>query len=380
MKKIIIAPDSFKGSLTSVEVANAIELGIKRVAPNCEIVKVPIADGGDGTMDTLVSALGGKKIKIKVHDPLMRPIEAEYGLVKNGGTAVIEMATASGLTLLSKEEQNPSITTTFGTGEIINDALQRGCHTFLIGIGGSATNDAGIGMLKALGFRFLDKKGEECDVVGNALQSIYSIDETGVSSKVYEAQFTIASDVDNPFSGTNGAAYVYASQKGANNKMVEELDKGLESFRQLIIEKKGIDLNTISGAGAAGGLGGGFVAFLNAQLKPGIEMVLQTIDFENHLQNADFVVTGEGKLDIQTTMGKAASGILDAARKKNIPVIAIGGSVEDKEALLKRGFTSLFSTTPNGMSIEEAMQEETAKENIAQTAEQLIRTMKKYNK
>lgn len=380
MKKIIIAPDSFKGSLTSAEVANAIELGIKRVAPNCEIVKVPIADGGDGTMDTLVSALGGKKIKIKVHDPLMRPIEAEYGLVKNGETAVIEMATASGLTLLSKEEQNPSITTTFGTGEIINDALQRGCHTFLIGIGGSATNDAGIGMLKALGFRFLDKKGEECDVVGNALQSIYSIDETGVSSKVYEAQFTIASDVDNPFSGTNGAAYVYASQKGANNKMVEELDKGLESFRQLIIEKKGIDLNTISGAGAAGGLGGGFVAFLNAQLKPGIEMVLQTIDFENHLQNADFVVTGEGKLDIQTTMGKAASGILDAARKKNIPVIAIGGSVEDKEALLKRGFTSLFSTTPNGMSIEEAMQEETAKENIAQTAEQLIRTMKKYNK
>ena len=380
MKKIIIAPDSFKGSLTSAEVANAIELGIKRVAPNCEIVKVPIADGGDGTMDTLVSALGGKKIKIKVHDPLMRPIEAEYGLVKNGETAVIEMATASGLTLLSKEEQNPSITTTFGTGEIINDALQRGCHTFLIGIGGSATNDAGIGMLKALGFRFLDKKGEECDVVGNALQSIYSIDETGVSSKVYEAQFTIASDVDNPFSGTNGAAYVYASQKGANNKMVEELDKGLESFRQLIIEKKGIDLNTISGAGAAGGLGGGFVAFLNAQLKPGIEMVLQTIDFENHLQNADFVVTGEGKLDIQTTMGKAASGILDAASKKNIPVIAIGGSVEDKEALLKRGFTSLFSTTPNGMSIEEAMQEETAKENIAQTAEQLIRTMKKYNK
>ena len=380
MKKIIIAPDSFKGSLTSAEVANAIELGIKRVAPNCEIVKVPIADGGDGTMDTLVSALGGKKIKIKVHDPLMRPIEAEYGLVKNGGTAVIEMATASGLTLLSKEEQNPSITTTFGTGEIINDALQRGCHTFLIGIGGSATNDAGIGMLKALGFRFLDKKGEECDVVGNALQSIYSIDKTRVSSKVYEAQFTIASDVDNPFSGTNGAAYVYASQKGANNKMVEELDKGLESFRQLIIEKKGIDLNTISGAGAAGGLGGGFVAFLNAQLKPGIEMVLQTIDFENYLQNADFVVTGEGKLDIQTTMGKAASGILDAASKKNIPVIAIGGSVEDKEALLKRGFTSLFSTTPNGMSIEEAMQEETAKENIAQTAEQLIRTMKKYNK
>ena len=380
MKKIIIAPDSFKGSLTSVEVANAIEVGIKRVAPKLEIVKIPIADGGDGTMDTLVSALGGRKIKIKVHDPLMRQIEAEYGLVKNGEIAVVEMATANGLTLLKKEEQNPLITTTFGTGEIIKDALKRGCRTFLIGIGGSATNDAGTGMLKALGFRFLDKNGEESDATGSALQSIYSVDETRVISKVYEAQFTIACDVNNPFSGRNGAAYVYAPQKGADNKMVELLDKGLESFRQLIIKEKGVDLNTISGAGAAGGLGGAFVAFLNAQLKPGIEMILQTIDFENHLQNADFVITGEGKLDIQTTMGKAAGGILDAANKKNIPVIAIGGSVEDKEALLKRGFASLFSTTPNGMSIEEAMQKETAKENIAQTAEQLIRTMKKYYK
>ena len=380
MKKIIIAPDSFKGSLTSVEVANAIELGIKRVASDYKIVKLPIADGGDGTMNTLVSALGGKKIKIKVHDPLMRQIEAEYGLVKKGETAVIEMATASGLTLLSKEEQNPSITTTFGTGEIIEDALKRGCRKFLIGIGGSASNDAGIGMLKALGFRFLDINGEECDATGNGLQSIYSIDETEVSPKVYEAQFIIACDVSNPFSGTDGAAYVYAPQKGADNKMVKELNKGLESFRQLIIKKKGVDLNTISGAGAAGGTGGGFVAFLNAELKPGIEMILETVDFEHHLTNTDLVITGEGKLDIQTTMGKAASGILDAATKKNIPVVAIGGSVEDKEALLKRGFISLFSTTPNGMSIKEAMQRETAKENIAQTAEQLIKTMKKYNK
>ena len=380
MKKIIIAPDSFKGSLTSVEVANAIELGIKRVAPNCEIVKLPIADGGDGTMDTLVSALGGKKIKIKVHDPLMRPIEAEYGLVKNGEAAVIEMATASGLTLLKKEEQNPSTTTTFGTGEIIKDALKRGCRTFLIGIGGSATNDAGTGMLKALGFRFLDKNGEECNATGNALQSIYSIDESKILPKVTEAQFIIACDVSNPFSGQSGAAYVYAPQKGADNKMVKELDKGLESFRQLIEIEKGINLNAITGAGAAGGLGGAFVAFLNAQLKPGIEMILQTIDFENHLQNADLVITGEGKLDKQTTMGKAASGILDAANKKNIPVIAIGGSIEDKEILIKRGFTSLFSTTPIGMSLEDAMQKETAKENIAKTAEQAIKRMKKYNK
>ena len=375
MKKIIIAPDSFKGSLSAVEVADAIEEGIKKVIPDCEIVKTPIADGGEGIMNTLVSALGGKKTKIIVHDPLMRPIEVEYGLVEDSKTAIIDMAIANGLTVLHKKEQNPATTTTYGTGQIIKNALHRGCRSFLIGIGGSATNDAGTGMLKALGFRFLDINAEETDGTGNALHSIYSIDEAKAMLGLKGAQFTIACDVNNPFSGKNGAAYVFAPQKGADKQMVKELDDGMESFRKLIEKQKKIDLNTIPGAGAAGGLGGGFAAFLNAELKPGIEMVLQAIGFEKHLQNADFVITGEGKLDKQTAMGKAASGIIDAASRKNIPVIAIGGRVENRQILLKRGFTSLFSTTPSTMSLKEAMLPETAKRNIIKTTEQIIRSI-----
>ena len=376
MKKIIIAPDSFKGSLTAAEVANAIEEGIKKVLPKCETVKIPIADGGEGTMDTMVSAMGGKKVKVEVNDPLMRPIEVEYGLVTVGKTAIIEMATASGITLLSKEEQNPLVTSTHGTGEIIKDALLRGCQSFLIGIGGSATNDAGTGMLKALGYRFLDRNGKETDGTGKSLHSICSIDESGAMPEVKEAHFIIACDVNNPFCGPYGAAYVYAPQKGANEQMIEELDEGMEKFRKLIEKEKTIDLNTIQGAGAAGGLGGGFVAFLNAQLKPGIEMVLDAVGFAKHLQNADLVITGEGKLDEQTGMGKAASGILDAASKKDVPVIAIGGSVEDVVNLNKRGFLSVFSITPYPMSLEKAMQKETTRRNIIQITEQIMRTIK----
>lgn len=380
MKKIIVAPDSFKGSLTSIEAANAIEEGVKKVIPNCNIVKLPIADGGEGTMETLVSALNGEKIKIKAHDPLMRPIEVEYGVVESGKMAIIEMATTSGLTLLKKQEQNPSITTTFGVGEIIKDALKRGYLSFLIAIGGSATNDAGIGMLKALGFRFLDKNNKETDETGISLQSINSIDESEVIPELNNAHFTIVCDVNNPFSGPNGAAYVYAPQKGASKQMVEDLDKGMEIFRKLVIKDKGVDLNTIPGSGAAGGLGGGCIAFLNAQLKPGIEMVLETIDFEKHLQNADLVITGEGKIDKQTAMGKAGSGIIEAARRKKIPVIAIGGSVDDRETLIKQGFTSLFSITSGPISLEEAMQENNTKRNITETTEQIIRTIVQLKK
>ena len=375
MRKIIISPDSFKGSLSAVEVANAIEEGIKNVFPNCEIIKTPIADGGEGTTDTLVSALKGEKVKVIVHDPLMRPIEVEYGLVDDGKTAIIEMATASGITLLKKEEQNPSVTTTFGTGEIIKDALKRGCRSFMIGIGGSSTNDAGTGMLRALGYRFLNKNGKETDGTGKSLQSIYSIDASGAMTELKEANFIIACDVNNPFSGPNGAAYVYAPQKGATEEMTKELDEGLESFRELIKTEKKLDLNTIPGAGAARGLGGGFAAFLNAQLKPGIEMVLEAVGFDAHLQNADLVITGEGKIDKQTCMGKAVSGILDAASKRNVPVIAIGGCVEDIENLNKRGFISVFSVVPSSMSIKEAMQKDVAKRNITQTTEQIIRTI-----
>lgn len=378
MRKIIISPDSFKGSLTSTEVANAIKEGIRKLFLDCEIIKIPIADGGEGTTDTLVSALKGEKVKVRVHDPLMRPIEVEYGLADNGKTAIIEMAAASGITLLKKEEQDPSLTTTFGTGEIIKDALKRGCRSFLIGIGGSATNDAGTGMLRALGFRFLNKNGDETDGTGKSLHSIYSIDTSNVIPELKESSFTIACDVNNPFSGPNGAAYVYAPQKGASELMTKELDEGLEHFRQLIETIKKLDLNTVPGAGAAGGLGGGFVAFLNAQLKPGIEMVLEAVSFDAHLQNADLVITGEGKIDKQTGMGKAVSGILDAASKRNVPVIAIGGCVEDVDNLNKQGVIAVFSVLSSPMSIEEAMQKDTAKRNITQTTEQIMRSIKHF--
>lgn len=378
MKKIIIAPDSFKGSLTSAEVAKAIEDGIKRVFLDCETVKIPIADGGEGTMETVLNTMGGEKVKVKVHDPLMRLIDVEYGLVNEGKTAIIEMAAASGITLLSKQEQNPSTTTTFGTGELIKDALQRGCRSFLIGIGGSATNDAGTGMLQALGYRFLDKNGDEIDGTGRTLHAIYSIDESAVMPQLKNANFTIACDVNNPFSGANGAAYVYAPQKGADEQMVEKLDIGMENFRKLIEKEKGVDLNTTQGAGAAGGVGGAFVAFLNAELKPGIKMVLEVVEFDTHLQNGDLVITGEGKIDKQTGMGKAASGVLDAASKRDVPVIAIGGSVEDVENLNKRGFTSLFSIVSHPQSLEEAMQKENAQRNIMQLTEQVMRTIKQF--
>ena len=378
MKKIIVSPDSFKGSLSAPEVANAIEEGIINVFPDCETIKIPIADGGEGTMETLVSALGGEKVKLRVHNPLMQLIEVEYGLVNDGKTAIIEMAIASGLTLLSDEEQNPLLTTTYGTGEIIKDALKRGCRSFLIGIGGSATNDAGTGMLKALGYRFLDLNGKETDGTGKSLHSICSIDEANVIPELKKAHFIIACDVNNPFSGSNGAAYVYAPQKGADKQMVLELDEGLENFRKLIEKEKTLNLNNIQGSGAAGGMGGGFVAFLNAQLKPGIEMVLEAVDFEKHLHNAELVITGEGKLDKQTGMGKAASGILDAANKCDVPVIALGGCVENVECLNKRGFISAFSISPSPMSLEDAMQKDNARRNIEQTTEQIMRTIRQF--
>ena len=380
MKKIVISPDSFKGSLSAAEVANAIEDGIKNVFPNCETIKTPIADGGEGTMDILVNALGGEKVKVKVHDPLMRLIEVEYGLVNDGKTAVIEMAVASGITLINKQEQDPSATTTYGVGEMIKDALNRGCRSFLIGIGGSATNDAGTGMLKALGYRFLDKSDRETNGTGKALHSICSIDESKVLPKIKEANFIIASDVNNPFSGQNGAAYMYAPQKGATEQMTKELDEGMENFRKLIETEKNIDLNTVAGAGAAGGLGGGFAAFLKTQLKPGIEMMLEAVEFEKQLQNADLVITGEGKIDVQTVMGKAASGILDAASKNNVPVIAIGGSVENVETLNKSRFVSIFSVMPYPMTVEDAMQKDCAERNIRQTTEQIMRTIKQFQK
>ncbi|MDR3142870.1 MAG: glycerate kinase [Tannerellaceae bacterium] len=378
MKKIVIASDSFKGSVTSLEVAESAEKAILSVFPDCEVVKIPVADGGEGTAEALVHAMDGKMVACRVHGPLMNSVHAGYGILGDGTTAVIEMASASGLPLVSEEKRNPMLTTTCGTGELIKDALERGCRRFLIGIGGSATNDAGTGMLQALGFRFLDKDGKELGQGGRILQDVCSTDRSQALPLLREATFTVACDVNNPFSGENGAAFVYARQKGADDEMIRLLDNGLKSFASVIRRQEGIDVEAIPGAGAAGGLGGGFLAFLPATLKPGIQMVLDALSFEEKIKGADLIITGEGKLDRQTGMGKTPGGILHAARKQHIPTIAIGGSIEETAALNGQGFLALFSIQPGAVSLRQAMDKAFAMQNIERTVTQFLRIIRHY--
>ena len=343
MKKIIVAPDSFKGSLTSAEVADAVERGIKDVFPQCNVVKAGVADGGEGTVEAIVKAVGGDMYTASVTDPLGRPIKAAYGIVRSGGvkTAVMEMSAASGLPLLLPDELNPWITSTYGTGEMISDALNRGCRKFLVGIGGSATNDAGTGMLSALGVRFLDSRGQRLKGCGRDLESIARIDMSSLMPAARESEFIVACDVNTPFCGPDGAARVFAPQKGANHQTTEALDRGMRSFAQVIAGQFQTDIVPLSGAGAAGGLGGAFKAFLNARLTAGIEMVLDAIAFDSLLEGASLVITGEGRIDAQTAAGKTAAGVLRHAARKGIPVIAIGGSVAMCRELKEMGFIGI---------------------------------------
>ncbi|MEG1586136.1 MAG: glycerate kinase, partial [Bacteroidales bacterium] len=305
MNKIVIASDSFKGSVSSLEIAEAAASEIHQIYPRCEVLKIPVADGGEGTVEALVSLTNGHFETCMVHDPCMKLISASYGILGDGHTAVIEMAAASGLPLVAPADRNPLLTTTYGTGELILDALQKGCTNFLIGIGGSATNDAGTGMLQALGFVFRDLQGKELKYGGQILHQIASVDWSNVSPLLTNVNFTIACDVNNPFCGKEGAAYIYARQKGADDRMIEDLDRGMAHFAEIIRQSELSDITGLPGAGAAGGLGGGFVAFLNGVLKPGIQMVLDSIDFETRIAGADLIITGEGRMDAQTCMGKA---------------------------------------------------------------------------
>jgi len=362
MKKIIVASDSFKGSLTSIEVANAVEIGIKNVFPQCNVIKTNVADGGEGTVEAIIKSLGGDLYTTAVTDPLGRPIEAEYGVVNLNGvkTAVIEMSSASGLPLLLPDEQNPWITSTYGTGEMILDALNRGCRKFLVGIGGSATNDAGTGMLSALGVKFFDSQGLRLKGCGKDLKSIAQIDMSSLVPEARKSEFIVACDVNTPFCGLNGAAHVFAPQKGADPQMVKALDDGMYSFAKIIAEQFQKDIIPLSGAGAAGGLGGAFKAFLNARLTKGIEMVLDAIGFDSILEGADLVITGEGRIDFQTATGKTAAGILRHAKQKGIPTLAIGGSVEICQELKEMGFIGIYSIINTPISLEKAMQKDSA--------------------
>lgn len=373
IRKIVVASDSFKGSLSSLEVAEAAEIGIRAVCPQCEVLKIPVADGGEGTVKALTALTNGRYERCWVHDPLMRPIEAVYGISGNGRMAIIEMAAASGLPLLKAAERNPALTSTFGTGELILDALRKGCSELLIGIGGSATNDAGMGMLQALGFVFRDSDGCPVGQGGDQLARIVSVDTHRVTSLLTNVNILVACDVNNPFCGELGAAAVFAPQKGADAPMIVLLERGMCHFAQIIRTHTQVDVENLPGAGAAGGLGGALVAFLGAKLKPGIELVLDAIDFKNRIKGADLLITGEGRMDAQTCMGKAPAGILKVALGQQIPVVGIAGSVADTEKLCEAGFQAVFPISDVSISLQQAMEKTTAQKNISRTVEQLLR-------
>ena len=357
--KIVIAPDSFKENLTSLEVASEIETGLKRVWPDAQYVKVPMADGGEGTVQSLVDATGGEIVKVEVSGPMGDKVLASYGLL--GGdkrTAVIEMAEASGLPLVPKDKRNPLIATTYGTGELIKDAIARGVREIILGIGGSATNDAGAGLAQALGVRFLNFGGAPIRdlIAGGDLDAVQAIDMSGVDPDLANVSISVACDVTNPLCGEKGASHVYGPQKGATPEMVERLDKNLAHFAYVIKRSIGADVAERPGAGAGGGIGAGLLAFTNATLKRGVELVVAATRLEEHMQGAHLAVTGEGRVDFQTAFGKTPSGVATAAHKHGVPVVAIGGGLaDDAGGVFAHGIDGLETATPNAMPLDVAI-------------------------
>lgn len=369
MTRIIAAFDSFKGSLTSREAGEAFRRGFMAERPDAEVEVLSIADGGEGMAEAISEGVGGEMVSVVVSDPLGRKIEARYALINGGATAVIAMSSASGLTLLKPEERNPLIASTFGTGELIVDALERACREIIMGLGGSATNDCGVGMLRALGYRFYDAAGEElCDTI-SILERVESISTTERHPLLMGVKFTAAVDVDNPLYGAQGAAHIFAPQKGASPEMVERLDKALCHYAEVV----DADAAEVAGAGAAGGMGYALHTMLGARMRPGIEIVLALLDFERRAQGASLVVTGEGSIDAQTLHGKAPAGVLAAAQRLGIPVVALGGRVECESALLAGGFHAVRAITPHDQPTDVAMQRETAIANMERAARELAR-------
>ena len=372
--KIILAPDSFKGSLTSLQVATAFEKGIKRVLPKANCVKVPVADGGEGTVQSLVDATGGKFIRKKVTDPAGQAVTARYGMLANGETAVIEMAAASGLLLLQGKDKNPMKTTSYGTGELLLDAVRRGASRIIIGIGGSATNDAGVGMAQAVGVKFLNKKGKEITAfgAGGMLNRIASIDKRDLSPLIRKASIVVACDVNNPLCGKQGASHVFGAQKGATPAMVKTLDANLKHLAGVIKKDLKKDVLHRQGAGAAGGLGAGLLAFTGARIKGGIDIVLEATDMAGHLRGASLVFTGEGRVDFQTAFGKTPSGVAKVARKYGVPTVAIGGGItDDANAVFAYGIAGLESACARHMLLNEAIG--LSRIHLANAAERVMR-------
>jgi glycerate kinase len=354
--RIVVAPDSFKGSLTALAVAEAMGRGIHAVFPDADVAKVPIADGGEGTVDALVVATGGRIEERAVRGPLGEPVQARWGVLGTGDTAVIEMAAASGLPLVPPPRRDPRLTTTFGTGELLRAALDAGHRRIILGIGGSATNDGGTGLARALGIRFLDSTGTELPEGGAALARLDRIDLSGLDPRAANAELVVACDVDNPLTGPRGASAVYGPQKGATPEMVRLLDDALAHYARIARDATGRDIAGAAGAGAAGGLGAGLLFFTPAKLRPGVEIVLEATGFDSLVRDADLVITGEGRTDFQSAMGKAPVGVAAAAKRHSVPVVCLSGGLGDgADEVLSKGIDALASSVPGPMALEECM-------------------------
>lgn len=374
--KVVIAIDSLKGSLSSMEAGFAAKEGILRAHPDAQVIVRPLADGGEGTTDALIEGMGGQKIDVTVTGPMGEKITAYYGYLKESDTAVIEMASAAGITLVPEQQKNPLLATTYGVGEMIKDAAEKGCRNFILGIGGSATNDGGIGMLQALGYSFLDKNGQEAGRGAQALDTIVSICDTNIYPKLKDCHFHVACDVTNPLCGKNGATYIYGPQKGVTEDMKEPLDRAMLHYAKVTSQTLHNDFSLTQGAGAAGGLGFAFLSYLHADLTPGIDLILKAINLEEDLKSADIVVTGEGRLDHQTAMGKAPVGVARLAKKFDAQVLAFAGGVtKDARACNEAGIDAFFPILRGIATLEEAMDPENARGNMADAVEQVFRIL-----
>lgn len=377
--KIVIAPDSFKECLSATKVAAAISEGIQKIVPEAEIISIPVADGGEGTVEALVSATGGKIVYIPSLDPLNRPIQSFYGILGDGKTAVIEMAATSGIELISNDERNPLITTTYGTGLLLKAALDAGYSNIILGIGGSATNDGGAGMAQALGFGLHDKNGNSIGPGGGCLDELHSVTQSEVHPLLSEATITVACDVQNPLLGPSGATSVYGPQKGATPEMLEELEKNMTHFAEILQQEFEMNFADIPGSGAAGGLAAGLMAFCNAQLGSGFDLVARLTHLEDHIGQASLIFTGEGKIDSQTTFGKTVCGVAKLAKKQQVPVIALAGRIEgDLTEIYNQGVTSVFGIGNKPMSLEES--KANAYQLLMATSEQIMRLVSKIEK
>lgn len=372
MRKIVVAFDSFKGSLSSYEASEAFIAGVKDVDSEVECCAVAIADGGEGMAEAIVGSVGGEMVTASVHDPLGRAIIANYGLITNGETAIIPISSASGLTLLAPEERNPLYATTYGTGELMLDAVKRGCRQIVVGLGGSATNDGGVGMLRALGYKFLDVDGIELTQTIELLERVTMI-MPPLSSPIEGVEISVAVDVDNPLCGERGASYIFGGQKGADIPTIARIDAAMRHYADVIAQWRGRDIAATAGMGAAGGAGFAFGAVLDAMPQSGIELILSTIDFDNIIADASLVVTGEGCIDCQTIMGKAPAGVLRHAKRAGVRCVAVGGGVKWCDELRKSDFDAIYAATPEGMSLDIAMKKEVATTNLQRVATSIVK-------